>query len=156
MKKILAALAVTTMLTLPMLVQAQPITFTTKLKNYGGNGAYIALYLTDKNGVYQDTIWMSGGKSKYYPHLRGWATATDLNLSEVRGITGASVGSGRTLTVSAELADNLIDAGYQIHVDVSIEDFRDSPSDIVIPLTRKNMAKAKRGRRYVQDFSFSM
>lgn len=156
MKKILAALAVTTMLTLPMISHAKPITFTTMLKNYGGDGAYIALYLLDKNGVYQDTIWMSGGKSKYYSHLRGWSAATGLNLSEVRGITGASTGSGRTLTVVADLADSLIDAGYQIRVDVSIEDFRDSPSDIIIPLVSQNVAQAKQGRRYVKSFSYSM
>ncbi|MBL1242630.1 MAG: DUF2271 domain-containing protein [OCS116 cluster bacterium] len=156
MKKKLAALAITTMLTLPMIAHAKPITFTTILKNYGGNGAYIALYLTDENGVYKDTIWISGGKSKYYPHLRGWSAATGLNLSEARGITGASTGSGRTLKVSADLADSLIDAGYQIRVDVSVEDFRDSPSDIVVPLTSQNASKLQRGRRYVKDFSYSM
>ena len=43
-------------------------------------------------------------------------------MAEVDGITGASVGSGRTLEVSMDLADALFDAGYTLHVDAAAED----------------------------------
>ncbi|MDP3240393.1 MAG: DUF2271 domain-containing protein, partial [Reyranella sp.] len=47
MKTLLAGLAMTTALTVPGLAMARPVTLTTTLKNYGGNGAYLALYVTD-------------------------------------------------------------------------------------------------------------
>ena len=79
MKTLLAALAVTTALTLPGLAMARPVTLTTMLNNYGGNGAYLALYVTDAQGAYEGSLWMAGGKSKYYEHLTDWYRATGGN-----------------------------------------------------------------------------
>lgn len=41
-------------------------------KNYGGDGAYLAAYLTDAKGTYVRTLWVAGGKAKYYKHLSDW------------------------------------------------------------------------------------
>ena len=64
MKSIIAALALSTALTFPGLAMARPVTLTTTLSNYGGDGAYLALYVTDAKGAYVGTLWMGGGKSK--------------------------------------------------------------------------------------------
>ena len=92
MKTILAALALTTALTLPGIAMARPVTLTTTLKDYGGNGAYLAIYVTDPKGAYAGSLWMAGTKSKYYEHLSDWYRATGGNTAEINGITGASVG----------------------------------------------------------------
>ena len=76
MKSLLASLALTTALTLPGLALARPVTLTTTLNTYGGDGAYLALYVTDTSGAYVGSLWMAGGKSKYYQHLSGWYAAT--------------------------------------------------------------------------------
>ncbi len=78
---------------------------------YGGDGAYLAIYLTDKAGKLQQTIHVAGGKAKYHKHLSAWYRQSG---GRIDGTTGASVGSGRSLTVSAEIADALIDAGFEI------------------------------------------
>lgn len=57
---------------IPAYAQAREATFTTQLSDYGGDGAYLALYLTDANGKYHGTLWIAGEKSKYYKHLRNW------------------------------------------------------------------------------------
>lgn len=49
MKALLAALALTTALGFPGAAMAKPVTFTTTLNDYGGNGAYLAFYVTDAN-----------------------------------------------------------------------------------------------------------
>ena len=72
------------------------------------------------------------------------------------GITGASVGSGRTLKVTLDLADALFDAGYQVHIDSAVEDFGEAPSEVVVPLTSNNAGKAVSGRRFIKAFSFDM
>ena len=88
MKSLLAALAVTTALTMPGLASARPVTLTTTLSQYGGDGAYLALYVTDPQGAYAGTLWMAGGKSKYYADLTDWYRATGGDPAEIDGITG--------------------------------------------------------------------
>lgn len=156
MKSVLAALALTTALTVPSLAMARPVTLTTTLNNYGGNGAYLALYVTDAKGAYAGSLWMAGGKSKYYEHLTDWYRATGGAPAQINGITGASVGAGRTLKITLDLADALFDAGYTLHVDAAVEDMRDSPKDVSVPLTSAGAGKPVRGRRYVANFSYGL
>ncbi len=155
MKSFLAMLTVTTALSIPVFASAAPVTLQANMRNYGGNGAYLAMYVTDKNGKYVGSLWMAGGKSKYYEHMRGWYRAARGNTSEVNGITGASVGSGRSLKISLDLADALFDAGYELHIDAAAEDFRDSPNEIVVPLTSANAGKSIKGSRFIANFTYS-
>ncbi len=156
MKPILATLALTTALALPGVAMARPVTLTTTLNNYGGNGAYLALYVTDAAGAYKGTLWMAGGKSKYYSHLSDWVHGSGGNLKEINGITGASAGAGRSLKVTLDLADALFDAGYELHIDAAAEDMSDSPSEVVVPLTSGGAGKAVSGRRYIRSFTYDM
>jgi hypothetical protein len=149
-------LALTTALTLPGLALAKPVTLSTKLNNYGGDGAYLALYVTDGSGAYVGSLWMAGGKSKYYDHLSDWYRATGGNPAEINGITGASVGSGRTLEITLDLADALFDAGYTLHIDASVEEMRDSPNEVAVPLTTEGAGTPVPGRRYVASFTYDM
>ena len=51
-------------LALPALAEAKQVTLTTELTNYGGDGAYLAYYVTDASGQYVGSLWMAGGKTK--------------------------------------------------------------------------------------------
>ena len=136
MKKLAAMLMLATALVAPAVAMARDVTIETSLVQYSGHAAYLAVYLTNPDGSYNSTLWVSGQKSKYYGDLRGWARAASsagsLNLD---GITGASVGGGQTLTVHANLADTLLDAGYQIHVDTAVENGGQYADDAVIALS---------------------
>lgn len=158
MKKILYTLALTTALSIPALsmASAKPVTLSANLKNYGGKEAYLVVYVTDANGKYAGSLWMAGGKSKYYKHLTGWYRATGGNSAEVSGITGASVGSGRSLKLTLDLADTLFDAGYKLHIDSAVEDMRDGPNDISVPLTTEGAGQAVKGKSYISKFTYSM
>ena len=156
MKKLVSFLVVSTALALPGLAAARPVTLTTTLKNYGGDGAYLALYLTDANGAYVRTLWVAGKKSKYYKHLTDWHRATGGSPSQINGLTGASVGEGRSLKITADLADALFDAGYKLNIDAAAEDMRDSPRDISVPLTKAGAGKPVSGRSYVAGFTYGL
>jgi len=156
MKPLLATLALGTALTLPAVATARPMTLTTTLDSYGGNGAYLALYVTDASGAYLGSLWMAGKKSKYYKHLNDWHRATGGDTAEVDGITGASVGAGRTLEITLDLADAIFDAGYTLHIDAAVEDMRDSPNEVAVPLTTRGADTAVRGRRYIANFAYDM
>ncbi len=155
MKLVLSTVAATAALVAPTLAEALQVTFETTLKSYGGNGAYVALYVTDAAGKYRGTLWMAGGKAKYWRHLSDWQRASGGRASEVDGITGASVGSGRTLKITLDIADAMIDAGYQVHVDTAVEDGRDNPSEVVAPLATTASGKPVAGKGYVKSFSVS-
>ncbi|MFA7428648.1 MAG: DUF2271 domain-containing protein [Rhodospirillaceae bacterium] len=160
MKSLLATLALTTALAtglaLPGTAMARSVTLTTTLNNYGGDGAYLALYVTDPAGAYAGSLWMAGGKSKYYEHLTDWYRATGGDTAQINGITGASVGAGRTLEITLDLADALFDAGYTLHIDAAVEKMRDSPNEIAVPLTTEGAGAPVRGRRYIANFSYGM
>ncbi|MGO7392463.1 DUF2271 domain-containing protein [Rhizobium ruizarguesonis] len=155
MKSLIAMLAVTTALTVPGLAMAREVTFTTNMRNYGGDGAYLAYYVTNAQGKYVGSLWMAGGKTRYYEHLTGWYRATGGDTAEINGITGASVGAGRSLKATVDLADTLFDAGYQLHIDAAVEDMRDSPNEIVVPLTSAGSEQKVKGTRYVAAFTYA-
>lgn len=155
MKNITLALAMAATIALPTLAEARDVTLTTELNNYRGDGAYLALYLVDANGQYQRTLWLAGKKTKYYKHLADWARGSGLRSSEYDGVTGASVLSGKTLNVTVDIADELIDAGYQIRIDTAVEDLRDNRAEISAPLTRDGVGKSFQGKGYVQSFHYT-
>lgn len=152
MNKLTAAL-LAGVLAMPGLVQARPVTLTTQMQSYSGNGAYVAIYVTDAAGQYKKTLWVAGTKTKYYKHLRDWVRGSG---GKFDGVSGASVGSGRTLKVTVELADALIDAGYEIRIDTAVEDQRENPAEVRAPLTAKDKGKPVAGRGYVKSFTYDM
>lgn len=153
-KSLMAVLALSAAMTMPVLAQAKTVNLTTTLTQYGGQGAYLAVYVTDPSGAYAGSLWMAGGKTKYYKHLTDWARFTGDNPAEVQGITGASVGAGRSLELSMDLSDALFDAGYTLHIDASVEDMRDSPNEIEVPLTSTGAGTPVKGRRYIDTFRY--
>jgi hypothetical protein len=155
MKSLLAALAFTTALTLPGLVMAKTVTITTQMNTYRGNPAFLAYYLTDAKGGYVRSLWMAGGRARYYEHLTAWSAAVGGDYAEIDGITGASVGSGQTLTLQLDLEDSLFDAGYVLHIDSAVEQMREAPNEIAVPLSTADNGKTAKGRRYVAAFSYA-
>ena len=156
LKKLAAAIGLAGTLALPLIAEARPVTLTTQLKGYGGEGAYLAIYLTDAQGRYHSTLWVAGKKAKYYRHLADWARGSSMGARGIDGLTGASVGSGRTLKVTADIADALIDAGYQIRIDSAVEDGRDNRAEVIAPLTRQGAGKPVAGRGYVSSFRYDL
>lgn len=139
----------------PSLASARQVSFETQLSSYGGDGAYVAMYVTDRAGRYQGTLWVAGRKAKYYRHLRDWYRATG-GTAKVDGITGASVGAGKTLRATLDLSDTLLDAGYEVHIDTAVEDMKEYPSEVVVPLTTSGANKTVKGSGYVKSFRYSL
>ncbi|MFP6799853.1 MAG: DUF2271 domain-containing protein [Pseudomonas sp.] len=153
MNKTTLTLALAGLAALPALGQAREITLQTSLKEYRGNDAYLAFYVTDAQGNYQRTLWVSGKKAKYYKHLRDWVRDGN-KPAEYDGLTGASVGSGQTLKVAVELEDALIDAGYEIRIDSAVENKQDNRAEIKVPLTQQPTPVSGSATGYVNTFSY--
>jgi len=156
MKKFLFPLLLCTALIAPAVAMAKDATITTTLANYSGREAYLAIYVTKPDGSYDSTLWVAGSKTRYLGDLRGWVSAlqgSGATLS-LDGISGASVGSGQTLSINVNLADAMIDAGYQIHVETAVEHGGEYPDDVVVPIS--SGTQQANGSGYVQTFSVTM
>lgn len=156
MKTTAITLAVAGALAGPAVAQARELNLNTTLADYSGDKAYLAIYLTDAQGQYQRTLWVAGRKAKYYKHLGDWARGSGLRSAEFDGLSGASVGSGDTLTVSVDVADSLIDAGYQIRIDSAVEDKRSNRAEVKVPLTLDGAGKENPGSGYVSSFRYDL
>lgn len=155
-KPLLTLLASACAMAIPTMAHSRPVSLTVQLKNYGGDGAYLAAYLTDAKGAYVRTLWVAGGKAKYHKHLSEWRRISSGDAKRLDGITGASVGAGRTLKVSADLANAMIDAGFEIRIDAAAEDMRDSPMEVRVPLSTANIGKPQAGKQYIQSVAFQL
>ncbi len=151
MKYVLPAIAATAAFLTPALANARQITVETTMKAWGGPGAYAVIWVSDAAGKYKGTLWMAGDRAKYWRHFADWQKASGDRAAEVDGITGASVGSGKTLKITVDVADALIDAGYVVHVDTSVEDGRDVSADALAPLATDQSAKPVAGKGYVKS-----
>jgi hypothetical protein len=156
MNKTAIALGLAAALIMPMAAEAKTVTLTTTMATYSGNGAYLAIYLTDAQGKFHSTLHVAAPKAKYHRHLRDWARGNATTKQRLDGLTGASVGSGKTHKVSVDIADALLEAGYQIRIDSAVEDQRDNAADVVATLASAGAAKPIAGKGYVKSFRFDM
>ena len=148
------ALALSLVALTPLAAEAAPVKFSVTIAQYSGPNTYLAIYLTDPSGTYKETVWMAGDRTKYWRHLRNWYKATGGNDAE--GVTGASVGSGRTLHITHDISAAMIDAGYILHIDAAAEGIGESPDEIVIPLTAAGSGKATQGNGFIANFNYQM
>lgn len=152
--KIITTFTFITALSLSTFLQAKEVTFITTLDDYEGKNAYLAMYITSAEGEYQQTLWVSGEKKKYYSSLRGWARASGLKNSEYDGRTGATIPSGKSYTITTDVDDALIDTGYQIRIDSSIEGQMSGRDDIIVNLTRQGVGESTPGNYYIESFIY--
>ncbi|MCM2293877.1 DUF2271 domain-containing protein [Allorhizobium sp. BGMRC 0089] len=134
---------------------ARPVTITAQLADYGGYPAFLAVYIVNKAGAYQETLWVAGQRTSYYRHLRDWYRGAMRSNQPLDGVTGASVGSGNTLRVQANLSDVLINAGYRIQVDSAVEGGPAQPAEVSVPLDSAGAGKPVSGRGIIRRFTVS-
>lgn len=156
MKRLLSICALMFVLISPLQANAQPVTITTTMANYSGDGAYLVLYVTDANGVYKGTLWVSGKKRKYYKHFRSWRRLTSGGEKIADAFSGASTHSNRKLQVKLNLADSVFTSGYILHIDTSVEDKRDVAKEVSIELKHENAGIQFAGNTYIDNVTFSL
>ncbi len=156
MKNTVIAAVLAAALALPYQAKARTVTIVARMNRFGGwSGAYVALYLVGPNNQYVKTVWMAGRHHWIYHELVAWDRANHGNWRGVDGVTGASVGSGQTLTIHTDIADSLINAGYSLVVD-SKAYARPSREDVRIPLSTQDNGRVVRTHGYINEFYYRM
>jgi hypothetical protein len=148
------ALALSMAALAPIAADANPVTIDVTIAQYQGPNAFLAMYLTDTSGAFKSTVWVAGDRTRYWRHLRTWFDATGGQGAD--GITGASVGAGRTLTVTADISAAMIDAGYVLHIDAAAENIGESPNEIQVPLTTAGAGQPTTGTGFIAKFQYGL
>lgn len=155
MKQLAKILLISTAIWLPQIAEAKNIKFNLSIKTYTGPGAYVVVYITRPDNKLHSTIWLSSKEEKYLPSLFGWHRHAVAQGLRIDGFSGASLGSGKSISFEANVPDSLIDAGYKIQVDAAAEDNGLAAKDINIPLSTGN-AQASGKRGFVTSFNMKM
>lgn len=105
-----------------------------QMKNYDGEGAYIAVGLVDENGEYLKTLHVVGDDDEWYYELEEWWKFHGRNRSSVDGITGPTIAGGERATFVFDLETEDLNKGYGIRFESGVENEGYYPSEIVVPL----------------------
>ncbi len=144
-----AALATYTML-LPGVASAEKATFLVQLNDYKGDEAYFSLYLVDPNNRFVRTLWVSGDEARWYPDQPRWWKYVGRAREDLSAITGASTAPGDRTVIRIELEPEVLDAGYSVRVDTSVEDQSNFPTDVETVLRSEDHGAKIPGTGYVR------
>lgn len=126
-----------------------------QMNNYMGDAAYIAIYLVNKNGAYEKTLYVLGADKKWYPDLKEWHKAYKKKPVNISAVTGASIAGGDRSVVTLELEQSKINTGYNLRFESAVEDKENYPKDMEIPLTTESLAIKNEGKGYIRYVRFS-
>lgn len=135
-------------------VLAADATFLVQLNDYKGNEAYFSMYLVDDKGRYVRTLWVSGDNPRWYPEQPRWWKYLGRKPQELDAITGASTATGDRSVIRIKLEEEIIDAGYKIRIDTSVEDQQNYQEDVEVELASKNMKDKIPGTGYIRYLRF--
>ena len=129
-------------------------TFLVQLNEYDGDEAYFSLYLVDPNDRFVRTLWVSGDEERWYPEQPRWWKYVGRAQEDLLAITGASTASGDRSVIRINLEPEVLDSGYSVRVDTSVEDQQNYPLDVDATLTVAAQGEKIPGTGYVRYLRF--
>lgn len=134
----------------PVAAAAKDAIFLVQLNDYDGDEAYFSLYLVDSEDRYVRTLWVSGDEERWYPDQPRWWKYVGRAQEDVSAVTGASTAPGDRSVIRIEIEDEVLDAGYRVRVDTSVEDQSNYPTDVEAPLASDQQGDKIAGTGYVR------
>jgi hypothetical protein len=127
-----------------------------QLNEYVGDEAYFALYLVNPEGKYEKTLWLSGPEKVWWPQTARWFGYFSRNAEDVDAITGASTPSGSRAVMRLDIDPKLIDAGYTLRVETSVDQQENYQQDAEVALTHANERVKTPGTGYVRYIRYKL
>lgn len=127
-----------------------------QMNDYIGPKAYYSLYLVNPEGRYAETLWVSGPSKVWWPDTRRWFGYYSRSGENVDAITGASTAAGARNVMRVQIDPALIDAGYTLRVETSVEEGENHQQDAEVELTRANERTRHAGTGYVRYIRYKL
>lgn len=135
---------------------ADVATVVVALNDYTGPEAYFAVYLVNPEGKYDRTLWHSGPDKIWWPDEKRWFGYFSRAPQEIDAVTGASTPAGARRVLKLEIDPALIDAGYKLRVETSVEAGKNYDADVEVDLTRANERVKVPGSGYVRYIRYKL
>lgn len=145
-----AAFATCAAMLMPSFAAAEEATFLVQLNDYKGDEAYFSLYLVSPDNRFVRTLWVSGDEERWYPDQPRWWKYVGRAQEDLAAITGASTAPGDRTVIRIDLEPEVLDAGYSVRVDTSVEDQSNFPTDVETVLTSEAHGDKIPGTGYVR------
>lgn len=121
-----------------------------QMVNYEGEKAYVITSLVDKEGRYIKTLHIHGDDDKWYHEIEEWWSFFGKKKRNVDGITGATIGGGERNVFLFDVDQDLINQGYKIRFETSVEDQNYHIKDLEIPLDSSITKEKLTGSGYIR------
>lgn len=121
-----------------------------QMVNYKGEGAYVIASLIDPDGHYDETLYILGEDDEWYHEITEWWQYFGKKKRSVDGITGATLSGGERNIILFDVDTSILDKGYKIRFESSVEDQKYHVQDVEIPLTSEMPKDKIDGSGYVR------
>lgn len=142
-------------LTLLMLVMASAATAGTyrcmiQMNAYEGENAYVVASLMNPQGKYERTLAVLGPDRKWWDTLTEWYKAQLAKPEKLDALSGASIKGGDRRIISFSIDDKLLNKGYRIRFESSVEHQHYLADDVEIPLHTDKITQKADGKGYIK------
>ena len=121
-----------------------------QMKNYTGEGAYIAISLLNPNGEYEKTLYVQGDDEEWYSDITEWWKFQGKVRTDIDAITGATISGGNRAITVLKIDNDKIDKGYKIRFESAVEDQEYYKDDVQFELTTENLKGKFEGNGFIR------
>lgn len=121
-----------------------------QMKNYTGEGAYIAISLLNSNGEYEKTLYVQGDDEEWYSDITEWWKFQGKVRTDIDAITGATISGGNRAITVLKIDNDKIDKGYKIRFESAVEDQEYYKDDVEFELTTDNLKGKFEGNGFIR------
>ncbi len=147
---------ITSLLILVLVITAFTTTNSTKykcmiqMKNYAGEGAYVAISLLNPKGAYVKTLYIQGDDDEWYHDITEWWNFQGSVHAEIDGITGATISGGNRAISHINIDNDKINKGYRIRFETAVEDKEYYKDDVEFELTSQSVKSKTEGKGFIR------
>jgi len=121
-----------------------------QMKNYAGEGAYVAISLLNSKGKYVKTLYVQGDDDEWYHDITEWWSFQGKVHAEIDAITGATISGGNRAISVVHIDNDKIDNGYKIRFESAVEDKEYYKDDVEFELTTQSVRSKTEGKGYIR------
>ena len=121
-----------------------------QMKNYTGEGAYITAYIINPQGKYVKSLSVMGDDERWYKNLKQWYAGQSKSKEKLDAITGASVSGGKRNVFTVSIDNAMMNKGYKIRFESSVEHGDYVPVELDIPLETATILNRVDGKGYIR------
>tara|TARA_B100001287_G_scaffold51633_1_gene40567 strand:- start:21953 stop:22438 length:486 start_codon:yes stop_codon:yes gene_type:complete len=121
-----------------------------QMKNYSGEGAYIIISLTDKNGNYIKTLNVQGDDPEWYHEITSWWKFHGKKRSNIDGITGETLSGGERSINIISIDKSKFISDYRLRFETAVEDKNYFEKDLEINLDEINSETKYSGKGFIR------